>query len=245
MTIESGTTKDRRNRIIIFLVMCIFFSVWFARDGFYSYPTKNLQWARQSLQRVENLPEPKDLRTNPKALKKNLDRVKPGMNLAKVEALLGEPTFKEGENYCYIGPASYGWFKIIADKVSSVEQVQENIEPSESDVNNQRYLACIMAVLFVLTLIHLLRVMAMRVVLDDTGLAIRGKKIAFDDMIGLAANDYERKGWLDLKYRAGDSEASVRLDNYHIERFDEIVRTICEKKHFVSPLKSPEAKEED
>jgi len=236
MTIKSGTTNDRRNRVIIFLVMCAAFSGWFARDGFQKYPADNLSWARQSLQRMGNVPEPKDLKANPKALKVNLDRVQPGMSLAEVETLLGEPTFQDGEDYCFIGSASYGWFKIAGDKISSVEEVKENTEPSESDIRNQKYLAFIMAAVFIATLIHLIRIMKARVVLDDAGLAIGGKRIAWEHMDSLATKDYKRKGWLDLVYRVGNAKASVRLDSYCIARFGEIVNAICEKKGFASPI---------
>jgi len=245
MTIESGTTKDRRNRIVIFLAMCIFFAGWFAKDGFQKYPAKNLKWARQSLQRVENLPEPKDLKINPKVRKEALDQIKPGMRLAEVTTLLGEPTFQEGQDYCYIGRASYGWFKIVADNVIRVEEVKENTEPSESDIRNQKYFALIMAIAFLLTLGHLMRIMRARFVLDETGLAIGGKTITWEDMTHLATEDFERKGWLDLKYKAGGAELAVRLDSYCIDRFADIVNAICEKKGFTSPIRSPEEKESE
>lgn len=243
MTIESGTTKDRRNRIVIFVIMCLVFASWFAYDGFKKYPAKNLKWARQCLLRVENMPEPKDLTANPKALLENLKQVKQGMTLAEVKAILGEPTFQDNQDYCYIGPAAYGWFKIYADKVKSVESVLENTEPSESDVRNQKYFGFVAGVVGLISLGHLIRVMNARYLLDDAGLTIRGKTIAWDSMIGLAATDYERKGWLDLKCKAGNTESLVRLDSYMIERFDEIVNAICEKKGFDSPIKSSEAGE--
>jgi len=243
MTIESGTTKDRRNRIVIFVVMCLVFAGWFAHDGFNKYPAKNIKWARQSLQRVGTLPDPKDLTANPKAIIKNLEQIKSGMSLAEVKTLLGEPTFQEGKDYCYIGLASYGWFKIAADNVITVEDVKENTEPSESDIRNQKYFALVAALTALVSLGYLIRIMRVRYVLDDAGLAIRGKKIAYEDMIGLATGDYERKGWLDLKCRVGSAESFVRLDSYLIDRFDEIVNAICEKKGFQSPIKSPEAED--
>lgn len=243
MTIESRTTNDRRNRIMIFVVMCLFFAGWFAHDGYKTYPAKNIKWARQSLQRVGTLPEPKDMTTNPKALEENLKQIKPGMSLADVKAILGEPTYQEGQDYCYIGPASYGWFKIASDNVVSVEEVKQNTEPSESDIQNQKYFALVAAIIGMVALGHLIRAMGTRYILNDVGLTIGSKRITWENMASLETGEYEKKGWLDLKYKAGHDELTVRLDSYLIDKFNEIVTVICEKKGFESPIKSSNAQE--
>ena len=155
MTIESGTTSDRRNRVLIFLAMCLFFAGWYARDGFLKYPAKNFDWARQNLARVEGLAQRTDLKTNPKALLESLNKVRPGMSVAEVKALLGEPTFANQRDCCYIGPAAYGWFTLADGKIGEVKKVEMNSEPTESDIRLNKTIAGLMGVLAVVTLVQL------------------------------------------------------------------------------------------
>jgi len=45
-----------------------------------------------------------------------------------------------------------------------------------------------------------------------------------------------------LVYRDADGrEDTVRLDSYHIARFDEIIGAVCERKGFESPLRARQA----
>jgi len=238
MTIESGTTSDRRNRIVIFLAMCVLFTAWFGLDGFIRYPAKNLKWARQNLAGIEGIPQPDSLKVNRKASLDGLKKVQPGMPLTKVKDLLGEPTFANATDCCYIGPAAYGWFSLRDDKIDEVKKVEMNSEPSESDIRMNRTIAGLMAVLAVATLVHLVRVLKRRVILDDSGLRIAGRQIGWDAMQALVTQDYARKGWIDLRYASDGATALVRLDSYAIDRFDEIVTEICRRKGFAPLVKS-------
>ncbi len=233
MTIESGTTSDRRNRIIMSLGLLLLFGGWFAYDGFVAYPAKNLKWARQFLNSVPGIAARPDLRTNPQARLEILRQVTPGMPLDDVKRLLGEPTFENGTDYCYIGPASFGWYLVREGKVAEIKRVEQNSEPSESDVRNNRFIAGALVVVALGVLVHLVRVLKSRIVLDDTGLRIGGKTVAWGDMQALDAREYARKGWLDLQCAGSER---VRLDSYEIDRFDEIVGGICARKGFASPL---------
>jgi hypothetical protein len=47
MHIESGTTKDRRNRVLIMFVATLIFAAWFAYDGFVGYPKDNADLAEK------------------------------------------------------------------------------------------------------------------------------------------------------------------------------------------------------
>ncbi len=237
MTIESGTTSDRRNRIIMSLGLLLLFGGWFAYDGFVSYPAKNMKWARQFLNSVPGMADRADLRTNPQARLDALRQVKQDMPLDDVKRLLGEPTFENGTDYCYIGPASFGWYAVRDGKVAEIKRVEENSEPSEGDVRNNRYISAVLALVALGVFLHLIRVLRSRIVLDDAGLRIRGQTIGWGDMQGLDAREYARKGWIDLQCAGSQS---VRLDGYEIDRFDEIVGEICNRKGFASPLAPPE-----
>ena len=238
MTIESGTTSDRRNRVVIFLAMCVLFAAWFGLDGLFRYPAKNLRWARQGLAGIEGIPQPDNLKTNCKVSLADLKKVKPGTALAEVKALLGEPTFANATDCCYIGPAAYGWFTLRDDKINEVKKVEMNSEPSENDIRMNKAIGGLMAVLAVVSLVHLVRVLKRRVILDDSGLRIAGRQLGWDAMQALVTQDYARKGWIDLRYASEGATALVRLDSYAIDRFDEIVTEICRRKGFDPLVKS-------
>jgi hypothetical protein len=237
MTIVSGTSSDRRNRILIFLGMCILFAGWFAIDGFVRYPAKNIKWAHQNLQGIESLPSPDAIQINPKALLTELQKIQTEQTIDEVKAVLGQPSFESDRDLCYIGPAAFGWFAVRDGRISEIKKVQMNSEPDENDIAWQKRVSYIMAALIVLTVIHLFRVLAAKVVLDDAGLRIAGRQIDWDAMQSMGFDELAAKGWVDLHYRAGNEQDSIRLDSYAIDRFEEIVTEICGKKGFNCPLK--------
>lgn len=232
MMIESGTTSDRRNRIVIFMVVCFAFAAWFARDGYVAYPAENLEWAQQQLPQI-----PEGLEVNPKAVLANLQRVEVGTGVAEMEGLLGKPVLIHEQKHWYIGPAAYGCFLVLGDKVRQVE-VRESGEHSESSLRTQKVFFMGMSVLGLVALGHLIRVTKLRVVLDDAGLKIRGRTIRWEEMESLDSGDYARKGWVDLVVRTGAASEPIRIDSYLIERFDDIVQAICERKGFTAPFTS-------
>lgn len=248
MQIQSGTTSDRRTRIIIMLVMCAGLGAWFGRDGLMKYPAENLKWARESMGSVPDLPQADKLESNPRVRMANLEEVRrrlesasdrsAGLPLSEVEAVLGKSAFTNGTDHCYIGPAAFAWFKGTSDRILSVERMAESTEHSEMDITGQKVLAGVLFLGALATLIHLVRVLTSRVVLDEAGLRIGGRTIAWDAMTRLDTDTYQRKGWLDLVYQQDGREASVRLDSYHIDRFTEIVIAICARKGFPSPLRT-------
>ena len=63
-------------------------------------------------------------------------------------------------------------------------------------------------------------------VLDDSGLRYNGRHVPWEAMTGLRTDDYTRKGWVYLEYTAGGVTRSLRLDSYHVEKFDEIVNAM-------------------
>jgi len=242
MTIVSGTTSDRRNRIVIFLAMCILFTGWFAIDGFVRYPAKNVKWAYQNLaQGIEGLPAPDALQTNPKALLAELQKVQTGQKVDEVKALLGAPSFESPQDLCYVGPAAFGWFVVRDGRIDEIKKVQMNSEPDENDIAWQKRVSYLMAALAVLALIHLFRVLSSKIILDDAGLRIAGRQIAWDAMQSIGSDELAAKGWVNLHYLAGHEQTSVRLDSYAIDRFEEILTEICAEKGFPCPLKPSDA----
>ncbi|HOJ76235.1 MAG TPA: hypothetical protein PLV57_20320 [Phycisphaerae bacterium] len=247
MRIESGTTTEHRVRLGIFLGMCVVFAAYFAYDGFWGYPAKNLEWARQNINVPAELKA--NLQTNPKVLTAELRKIQPGMTEAEVEALLGKPAVVvEGEglfaakDHWYVGPAACARITLADGKVRDEVKPLENIQKSESDIQLQKILGAILGVVSIGVGIYYIRINTMKTVVDDTGLTSKGRHVSWDAMTGLDTSDYDRKGWLDLVYRDADGrEDTVGLDSYHIARFDEIIGAVCERKGFESPLRARQA----
>jgi len=245
MNIESGTTSDRRNRVLIMLVMCLVFSGWFSYDGFVGYPAKNIKWARQFLPTEGKLAK---LQNNPKVLTETLEEIRRQMaptgtvgggqtlELQDLTDRLGEPALKDAKFYYYIGPAAFAAFEVEDDKVKAIDMLESQREPSESDIRNQKGLGLLLLLVAVGLAVHLRKVIRGRVILDDTGLQINGKKVTWEQMESLDVGRFEAKGWVVLLCQSDRGSVSIRLDSYAIERFDEIVAAICDRKGFTSPL---------
>lgn len=82
-----------------------------------------------------------------------------------------------------------------------------------------------------------MRVRGTRLVLDESGLTYQGKgPISWDAMRRLDTARFNEKGWVDLRYDESGTENSIRLDEYHIARFEEVIDEICTRKGFENPL---------
>jgi hypothetical protein len=247
MRIESGTTTEHRVRLGIFLAMMIVFSAYFGYDGLWGYPSKNLEWARQNIPNVKK--EQKDtIQTNTKVLMAALieleQKTKVGDKLTEsdVELKLGRPGLKVertgggGTDAWYVGPAACACLHFVDGKLQEVTPMQ-NLNKSEADIQLQKVLGAILGVVSLVVAIYFIRIMTMKTVLDDEGLFVKGCRVAWDEMAELDTSAYAGKGWLEVVYRRNGDGGSVRLDSYHIAKFDEIVNTICQRKGFATPIK--------
>ena len=123
-------------------------------------------------------------------------------------------------------------------------EVRENEQRSESDIQLQKIIGAILAAVSLVVAVKVYFVSRTRVVLDDGGLTLNRRHVPWDAMTGLATDDYDRKGWVDLEYGSNEATRSLRIDSYHIERFDEIVSAICERKQFPSPIGPGDAEDD-
>jgi len=182
--------------------------------------------------------EPGDRPEDPGILvtKTRVERIREGASVQEVSKELGKPAQTREKTLWFVGPAAYARVTMAEPKVVGAVEVYENQQRTEKDILVQKVIAAALAVLALIVAVRLLQAMRLRVVLDDTGLTISRKHVAWDSMTGLDAEDYAEKGRVDLKYRDGGASGSVRLDSYHIARFDEMVSAICERKGFESPI---------
>jgi hypothetical protein len=242
MKIESGTTTEHRVRLGIFLAMCVVFAGYFGYDGLWGYPGQNREWARQGI----DVPGDKkaDIWTNPKVLVSEAVQIEEGMTEDEVRSRLGEPAvvveaagLPRSKDHWYVGPAAYARIQFSDGKVRGKVHPVENETKSESDIRFQKILGLILGVVSLVVGAYYIRINTWKTVVDESGLTSKGHHVPWDHMTGLDTSDYDRKGWLDVVYgRNGDTD-TLRLDSYHIDRFDEIVNTICERKGFACPIR--------
>ena len=133
MRIESGTTSERCVRLGLFLVMCLVFSGWFGYDGFRGYPAENLKWALRN----PDIPQlDHEIVTNFKAIKANLEQVRPDMTVERLEALLGEPAVIQSKHRVYAGRNLRAIIDLDAeDKVAMVRSTEVAVDAAPDEPN--------------------------------------------------------------------------------------------------------------
>lgn len=237
----------------IFLLMCVVFAAYFGYDGLWGYPADNLKWAKQNLENI-SAEEQEGVQINPRVMMAEIRKVKPDMPVEAMKALLGEPAVVGqatdsplgAEDYWYVGPAAFARIRVFGGKVREILRAEENKTHSEGDIYWQKVFGVGLSIVSLGVLIHFWRINRMRTILDDIGVTVKGQHVPWDRMTGVDTEDYQRKGWLDLVYTTpGGQEETVRLDSYHIEKFDEIVQEICQRKGYVCPIKPKEPDEAD
>jgi hypothetical protein len=249
MRIESGPTVERRVRTAIPLLMTAVFAVWFAYDGWKGYPRKNfeenlLQLPADERARAQNAPiypNVSEKLVTPVLLEKTERELKKAVGLLAKRKVLegafgGPPSWESANAWYYFGPTYR--VKVTLDEGGlPVALAGRATEKSDTDLFWQRVLGAALAVGALALLIVMVRVVRTHLVLDDFGLAFRGQRpIRWEDMKALRADEFSRKGWVDLVYADNGAERCLRLDEYHLARFSEVIDAICVKMGFANPL---------
>ena len=244
--IETGTTRERRTRILLLAGLWILFAAWFGYDGRVKYPAKNLEWATQKLPShlaVEGITaNPNVTEKNLAVFKHKVEKESATFSREELVELLGEPAAEDPEkgDMYFIGPAVYfrvkltdGQFRYL-DPVQWQDDVDDEKSPlhDEANLKTQRNYSVGLVVAAIVTLAYLAYVLRTRVVLDDDGLDYNGNRIPWDAMTSLDASRYATKGFVDLTYQRGNAQATLRLDNYKIDAFRPILTAICDRKGF-------------
>ncbi len=241
MRIESGTTRERVVRCLIFLVVCGALAIYFAYDGYVGYPKKNLEQARKNFPKaVSTLPQ-----ANPNVTAERFAQLQADLprNLDEITDALGEPAYQDQKDAHFVG--RYGVIRATLDgrRVSGLSW--QKLEKSHADILFQQGAAYSLALLTLVTLVQFFRILRTHVVLDDEGLAYNSRRVTWDQMTSLVTDKYHDKGWVDLAYKKADgTEHKLRLDSYKIKAFDEIISALCQRKGFTSPIAKPPAPDE-
>ncbi len=238
MRIESGLGKRTVTRLGLVFLLFAAFAAWFAYDGWVKYPQMNLDEARQAFPENAETPTP-----NPAVTEKDVKDLKadPGreLTMADLTEAWGEPAYlgsagaqaDAGERVAFfVGP--YGWARATLDG-ERVEKVDwRAASKASSDIAVQQMLAGVLLAAAAIPLLLLLLQLPKKYILDDEGLVLPSSgRITYEQMTGIDASALHTKGLVRLQYRdaAGQDRVAV-LDEEKIDRFDEIVVGLCEKK---------------
>lgn len=242
MLIESGPTKERKVRTTLFVLLCAGMGGWFAYDGWIGYPEKNRQEHIEALPSAERA-EAADAKTYPSVTAKSLAGARDALKKIGVasqrKALTdlygGPPSFADNEAWYYFGPTYR--VKVILKDGRPRRVIGESTEKTLSEIRTQQWLAASLGVIAVVLLFVLMRVWRTHLVLDDQGLSFgRSRPIPWEDMKSLETDRFLKKGWLDLVYQENGTDRRIRLDEYHLARFDEVIAAICAQKGFEDPV---------
>ncbi|MFH1419912.1 MAG: hypothetical protein ABII12_16690 [Planctomycetota bacterium] len=249
MRIESGPTGERKIRTLLMLIMVAAFSIWFAYDGFIGYPAKNFK------EHLEQLPT--DLREEAaqariyesvtagtlEAAEAAAGKLGKQKQKAALEELYGgPPSYETPDMWYYFGPCYRVAVTLSPSKPPTV--MGSASEKTQTSILWQKLLSLVLGAAAALLLLFWLRILRTRLVLDDAGLTYRGRgPIRWDDMKALRTSEFAKKGWVDLVYDDHGTERSLRLDEYHVSKFDAAIDAICSRKAFENPLPVDEGKD--
>jgi len=242
MRIESGPTKERKVRTLLLAAFCAGMAGWFAYDGWVGYLAKNIQEHRDQLSPEERakVPHPKIYPTVTKqsvaGAKEATKKIDADAQRKALQALYGgPPSFEDDKAWYYFGPAYR--VKVILKNGKPRKIITQAAEKTMGEIRSQKALAIILGVVSLLLLLHLIRVWRTHLVLDDDGLRLgRIGPIRWDQMESLNCDRFQKKGWVDLLYSNNGTERRLRLDEYHLAGFDEVIAALCSRKKFEDPV---------
>jgi len=234
MRIESGCPKSELIRGYLTALIVCGMAGYFAYDGYIGWPQKNLEWA------TENLPEEPETRPtiNPEITvdkhKRVEAKVKEGAKIDEIHAMLGTPSYQKDDQQWFIGPGGFIELKVAGNAV--IESKYTEAKNNEAQLLMQKVLGMICLPIGLFLLFKAVKLARLRIVLDDAGLSCTGRSpISWDAMTGLDISNYANKACVNVLHSGG---GPCKLDGYRIDKFDELVKAICEKKEFESPFKA-------
>ncbi len=243
MRIESGPTGERKVRTLLLLLMVAGFSGWFAYDGYIGYPAKNVEGHLSQLptpeEREQASGSPVYASVKPEAVPKAREAIAKIGRAAQREELEklfgGPPSFERPDAWYYFGPTFRIRIDLLEGRPARVEG--SSAEKSDTDILAQKLLALVLAIVAVYCLALLAKAIRTHLVIDETGLTFAGRQpINWDQMVALDTARFAKKGWVDLVYKEQGIDRRLRLDEYHLAAFDEIIDEICARKGFENPL---------
>lgn len=249
MRIESGPTTERKIRNTLLTIMLAVFSAWFAYDGWAGYPAKNHEEFLNQLPKAER-EKAKSGPVYPRLIHKEVNGkdhwleatreaiAKGGASSGRkeIESLFGgPPSYEAADAWYYYGHAVQIKIAVTHGEPGSVQA--QRSQKKDSDIFTQKLLAGSLGALLLYSIWFVVNVSRTHLVLDEAGLAYRSVgPIRWEDMQALDISRFARKGWAELVYNDQGTQRRLRLDEYHLAKFDDVIDQICARKGFENPL---------
>ncbi|MCP4590631.1 MAG: hypothetical protein GY842_07800 [bacterium] len=245
--IRSGSTNERivRTSLVTFLAAAV--AGWCFYDANIGYPMENLHRA------TEGLDPP--ITASGELILPQVDAdvpatIDPGTFLKHLKPRFGEPAWR-GENakgkdeVRYFGPA--GQLIITLDRADGI--TADRYEPAEykpqTDLDTQTWMGIVVGIVAALLLLHWARVLIVRATLTDQGLKLTGKPLVpFEAITGMQSDNYPKKGWVELEYSVDGRSGKLRMDDYRIKAFPEMIAEICRRKEYENPHEAWQAQKQ-
>ena len=235
MKIVAGTTTERKERGGVMFIMIAVFGLWFGYDGLVGYPHGNLE---KSLEDTAQRPDPPP-EINHKVTSASQEAVEQHRSLAKVVEAYGPPGHREKGKVFYFAPGGLLTFRVADDGDRIRGEVEwKPGEHTEMDLILQKVLGgCLLALAVVYGLHLLFNVFLTRFTLDEGGVKLnRSPKVPWEAMTELKSDEYRERGYMDLMYEGDVGKGYIRLDDYKVASFREIITAICKAKNWENPL---------
>jgi hypothetical protein len=242
MRLESGPARTDMLWVLGYTLLCLGMGGWFLYDWKIGYPAKNRAEATRVLTQQMNQLEPRqtppaELPSRPR--KSDFDAFTKSDKRAaeEVNHFLGAPMFERSESGVttryYVSEFGMAAIPFRSGLAELSDKSWRNWYKSDDEIEVQKCLGagCILLGLYFVYRVY--RAATLHVTLDESEMVYGGQRIPTSAMKRLV--DYSPKGWVDLYYDAGAGERKLRLDNQKVEKFDEIIETLCAIKGFPDP----------
>ncbi|MFH0983420.1 MAG: hypothetical protein V2A79_18025 [Planctomycetota bacterium] len=238
--ITSGSTTERIIRTTLVTLLTLGAAGWCFYDGYVRWPLENL---RRLVGDLDPPPEVSSKLIVPDIDEQAAATVQKGVFLKELVARFGQPGWR-GKNVQqhnearFFGPA--GQLLVTLDPAEKVTAVSyaPAMYKSKRDLVFQVYMGAVIGFLALLLVFHWLRVIFVKATLTDEGIRLTGRPLVpFDAVTELHAEHYARKGWVDLDYDMDGRKGALRLDDYKIKAFPQVIAEICRRKGYEDPYR--------
>ncbi len=236
--ITSGSTTERIIRTSLITVFALGAAGWCFYDAYVKYPLQNLERA------VRDLTPPPELSRDlivPAVDAKSTDAIDKRTFLKDLVARFGEPGWRgknaKGKSEArFFGPAGQLIVTLDpGDRATKARFAQAEYKNAK-DLAVQKGMGVVIGLLGVLLLVHWLRVMIVKATMTDEGIKLVGHPLVpFDALTELHAEEYAKKGCVGIDYEMDARAGTLRLDDYKIKAFPEIIAEICRRKEWEDP----------
>lgn len=247
MTIESGPSTERIVRNGLFFLMIVGFGVAFLYDGYTGYESANFAEHIQSLDTAEREKAasapvyPSVTIKNVEEAAKAVSKITPASQREHLVQLYGgPPSYETADAIWYFGPDYRVKFPLSGNRL--LQPIGTITKYKNTDIRLQRLIGWALAGAAVVVGLFMTSVVLTHCRLADDGLSYRFKgRATWDEMKSLETTRFLKKGWVELVCHGTGGERRIRLDEYHLKRFPEIVAEICRRKGFEDPVAKEKA----